>query len=195
MSKWQHWQLGLVFLIWVGSAVGLGVVNFLMWLEYFEARRNRIKRLGRKLSQKQIDAKWSTTDKPIAWEPLDDILAGKRRPTTRLEGRFARLMVDDPHIYERFSKHVFAILQTGGDSTSTRKVLYEMRFDEDSDGDAMTLSDNFTPYLARLWMERNRRYVGFLVVKKTSKEIDGTEPASGLPKVKRDDEGEMVHVH
>ena len=74
---------------------------------------------------------------------------------------------DNPHIYELFCKFTWEVINAGHENYSAKGVFARIRWhtDDETHGEKFKLSNNYTPYYARLVMHYHKQYDGFFRTK------------------------------
>jgi len=71
---------------------------------------------------------------------------------------------ENPDVYELFKRFTLDVIRRGHDSYSSKAIFERIRWHSDVEtqgGDPFRMSNNFTPYYARLFMVEHPEHQGF----------------------------------
>lgn len=73
----------------------------------------------------------------------------------------------NPHIYDLFCRFTWDVINAGHTHYSAKGVFERIRWhtDVETHGETFKLSNNYTPYYARLFMHHNKQHEGFFRTK------------------------------
>lgn len=73
----------------------------------------------------------------------------------------------NPEVYELFKRYTFQLIRAGHNHYSAKGVFERIRWHSDVEtaGEPFKISNNYTPYYARLFMTEFKRHDGFFRIK------------------------------
>jgi hypothetical protein len=108
----------------------------------------------------------------LKWKYLETTMGIKHRlmgnnPKGDLERHFFEYHRANPHVYKLFKKFADDVRKAGYKRYSCRTILHRVRWEKDvktTEADGRTpfkINNNFSPYYARLLMEKNSEFAKF----------------------------------
>lgn len=106
-----------------------------------------------------------------------------------MQERFDKYHEKHPLVYQAFDKLARQLIRSGVTKGSAYAIYQRMRWDYSIGAKeyrcAPKLSNNWTPFYARLWLHNNPEYEGFFVTKKTKADLSDID--NWTARVKGDD--------
>lgn len=97
---------------------------------------------------------------------------------SHLELAFERFHYDNPHVYLLFDKFARQVLQAGYRRYSADAVIHRIRWHTSvvAKNADFRISNNHSPYYARLWMRDNPQHAGLFQLRPVTEVRDDPEP-------------------